>query len=209
MKVLIADDHLVVRKGLKEIVRNMDDVSVVDEAKDGREALAKIEKGGYDIVILDISMPGLSGLDVLHTMKSKNVKAQILILSVHPQEQYAIRALRLGASGYLSKDSAYEELTSAIKKISAGGRYISSDLAEKYLFGKKKDADKTPHERLSEREFQIMCMLAKGKSVTEVAHDLFISDKTVSTHRMRILEKMGMKKNADLMLYAIRNNLIE
>lgn len=209
MKVLIADDHLVVRKGLKEIVRNIDGVSVVDEAKDGREALDKIDKGRYDLVILDISMPGLSGLDVLYTMKSKNVKAQILILSVHPQEQYAIRALRLGASGYLSKDSAYEELTSAIKKISAGGRYISSDLTEKYFFGKKKDANRTPHERLSEREFQIMCMLARGKSVTEVAHDLFLSDKTVSTHRMRILDKMGMKKNADLMLYAIRNGLIE
>lgn len=209
MKVLIADDHLVVRKGLKEIVRNMDEVSIVDEAKNGHEALEKIEKGGYDIVILDISMPGISGLDVLHTMKSKGVKAQILILSVHPQEQYAIRALRLGASGYLSKNSAYEELVSAIKKISGGGRYISSDLAEQYIFGKKRDADKAPHERLSDREFQIMCMLAKGKSITEIAHELFLSDKTVSTHRTRILEKMGMKKNAQLMLYAIRNSLIE
>lgn len=209
MKVLIADDHLVVRKGLKEIVRNIDGVSVVDEAKDGREALDKIDKGRYDLVILDISMPGLSGLDVLHTMKSKNVKAQILILSVHPQEQYAIRALRLGASGYLSKNCAYDELSSAVQKISAGGKYVSSDLAERYFFGKNKDASTTPHERLSEREFQIMCMLARGKSVTEVAHDLFLSDKTVSTHRMRILDKMGMKKNADLMLYAIRNGLIE
>ena len=209
MKVLIADDHLVVRRGLKEIVKNMDGASVVEEAKDGREALDKIETGGYDFIILDISMPGLSGLDILHTLKGKNEKARILVLSVHPQEQYAIRALRLGASGYLSKDSAYEELASAIKKISGRGRYISSDLAEKYIFGKKGDPDKAPHERLSEREFQIMCMLARGKSVLEIARDLFLSDKTVSTHRTRILKKMGMKKNADLMLYAIRNSLIE
>ncbi len=209
MTVLIADDHPVVRKGLRDIVEKMAGVSIVDEAKDGHEALVKIEKGVYDIIILDISMPGLSGLDILQTMKNKNEKAQILILSVHPQEQYAIRALRLGASGYLSKGSAYEELTSAIKKISAGGKYVSSDLAEKYIFDRKRDPDKAPHEKLSEREFQIMCMLAKGKSVMEIARVLFLSDKTISTYRTRILEKMGMKKNAELILYALRNNLIE
>ena len=209
MKVLIADDHLVVREGLKEIVHKLEEVSVVETASDGREALEKIESSGYDLVILDISMPGLSGLDILQTLKAKKIKAHILILSIHPQAQYAIRALHLGASGYLSKDSAYEELASAIRKISAGGRYISADLAEKYVFGDKKDLDRTPHEKLSEREFQIMCLLAKGKSVTEIARDIFISDKTVSTYRARILEKMGMKKNAELMLYAIRNNLIE
>ena len=209
MKVLIADDHLVVREGLKEIVNKLDEVSVVETAGDGREALKKIEKASYDLVILDISMPGLSGLDILQTLKRKNITAHILILSIHPQTQYAIRALRLGASGYLSKDSAYEELASAIRKISAGGRYVSSDLAEKYIFGDKKDLDRAPHEKLSEREFQIMCLLAQGKSVTEIAREIFISDKTVSTYRARILEKMGMKKNADLILYAIRNNLIE
>lgn len=209
MKVLIADDHLVVRKGLKGIVETMDEVSIVDEAKDGHEALARIEEGGYDIVILDITMPGPTGLDILRMMKYKNQKARILILSVHPQEQYAIRALRLGASGYLSKSSAYEELALAIKKISAGGKYVSSDLAEQYIFHKKGDPDKALHERLSDREFQIMCMIAQGKSVLEIARELLLSDKTVSTHRTHILEKMGMKKNADLMLYAIRNSLIE
>ena len=209
MKVLIADDHLVVREGLKEIVNKLDEVSVVDTAGDGREALEKIESSGYDLVILDISMPGLSGLEILQTLKRKNITAHILVLSIYPQTQYAIRALRLGASGYLSKDSAYEELASAIRKISAGGRYISSDLAEKYVFGDKIDLDRAPHEKLSEREFQIMCLLAKGKSVTEIARGIFLSDKTVSTYRARILEKMGMKKNAELMLYAIRNSLIE
>lgn len=209
MKVLIADDHLVVREGLKEIVHKLEEVSIVETASDGREALEKIENARYDLVILDISMPGLSGLDILQSMKRKKITSHVLVLSIHPQAQYAIRALHLGASGYLSKDSAYEELASAIRKISAGGRYISADLAEKYIFDDKKDLDRTPHEKLSEREFQIMCLLAEGKSVTEIARDIFISDKTVSTHRARILEKMGMKKNAELMLYAIRNNLIE
>jgi two-component system invasion response regulator UvrY len=209
MKVLIADDHLVVREGLKEIVNRLEEVSVVETASDGREALEKIERSEYDIVILDISMPGLSGLDILQTLKRERIKPHVLILSIYPQAHYAIRALRLGASGYLSKDSAYEELASAIRKIAGGGRYISSDLAERYVFGDKNVPDQTPHEKLSEREFQIMCLLAKGKSVTEIAHEIFLSDKTVSTHRTHILEKMGMKKNVDLMLYAIRNGLIE
>lgn len=209
MKVLIADDHLVVRKGLSELLKGIDPVTLVDEAKDGREALQKMSEREFDLVILDISMPGPSGLDVLQSIRAKNVKVQILVLSVHPQEQYALRALRLGAAGYLSKDCAYEELALAIKKISAGGRYISSDLAEKYFFGKTGSAGKAPHERLSDREFQIMCMLANGKSVTEISRDLFLSAKTISTHRARILEKMGLKKNAELMLYAIRNGLIE
>jgi two-component system, NarL family, invasion response regulator UvrY len=209
MKILIADDHLVVREGLKEIVTKVDKVSVVETADNGMEALEKIESCRYDLVILDVSMPGLSGLEVLQTLKRKNIKVNILVLSIFPQAQYAIRALRLGASGYLSKDSVYEELASAIKKISSGGRYISADLVEKYLFGDKKDIESTPHEKLSEREFQIMCLLAKGKSVMEIASEIFLSDKTVSTHRARILEKMGMRKNADLTLYAIRNNLIE
>jgi DNA-binding NarL/FixJ family response regulator len=209
MKVLIADDHSVVREGLKLILNKIDKVSAVEEAQDGHEALDKIEKNSYDLVILDISMPGVNGLDILQTMKNKKKKAHVLILSVHPQEQYAIRALRLGASGYLSKNSVYEELVSAIQKVTAGGKYISSALAEKIVFEKKGDLDKTPHEKLSEREFQIMCMIAKGKSLIEIAHELFISDKTVSTYRTRILEKMGMKKNAELTLYAIKNSLIE
>ena len=209
MKVLIADDHSVVREGLKQILDKIDNVSTVEEAQDGHEALDKIEKNSYDLVILDISMPGISGLDILQTMKNRKKKAHVLILSVHPQEQYAIRALRLGASGYLSKSSVYEELASAINKVSAGGKYISSALAEQIVFEKKGDLDKTPHEKLSEREFQIMCMIARGKSLIEIAHELFISDKTVSTYRTRILEKMGMKKNAELTLYAIKNSLIE
>jgi len=209
MKVLIADDHAIVRGGLKQILLKMEEVSAIDETGDGNDALVKIEENDYDLVILDISMPGMSGLDILKTMKDRNETAHVLILSIHPQDQYAIRAIHLGASGYLCKDSIYEEIQDAIKKIAAGGKYISSSLAESIVFDKKEDVNKSPHEKLSDREFQIMCMLARGKSVKEIAAELSISDKTVSTFRSRILEKMGMTKNADLTLYAIRNELIE
>ena len=209
MKILIADDHTVVREGLKIIIKGQIMASIIDEAKDGQEALEMIIKGAYDFIIMDISMPVLSGLDVLQTLKNKGQKEKILILSMHPQEQYAIRVLRLGASGYLSKDSASEELVLAINKISTGGKYISSVIAEKLVFSFNEDPDTLLHETLSEREFQIMLLLAKGIGLTEIGKQLFISDKTVSTYRSRLMEKMGMKKNAELTLYAIKNNLIE
>jgi two-component system, NarL family, invasion response regulator UvrY len=209
MKVLIADDHSVVREGLKQIVIKLDGITQVQEAKDGLEALEKIKKEDYDLVIMDISMPGMSGLDVLQNLKNANIKPRILMLSVHSEEQYAIRAFKLGASGYLSKDSAYEELANAIRKIAGGGKFISLSFAEKMIFDKNDDFDESPHQKLSEREFQVMRMLALGKSVTEVAKELFLSDKTVSTYRSRILEKMNMNKNAELTLYAIKNDLIE
>ncbi len=209
MKILIADDHAIVREGVKQIVRGVPEVKQIDEASDGKEAFSKICEGSYDVVILDISMPEMSGLDVLQRMKDRNIKTKVLMFSFYPQEQYAIRAFKLGASGYLSKDSAFEELALAIQKISKGGKYISSALAEKLIFQDPANEGKAPHETLSEREFQIMILLAKGNSVTEIAHNLFISDKTVSTYKMRVLEKMDMKTNADLTKYALKNNLIE
>jgi two-component system, NarL family, invasion response regulator UvrY len=209
MRILIADDHSIVREGLKQYVKALDDVKLIDEASEGNEAWTKIKDGGYDLVILDVSMPGMSGLDILQKIKERNLPTRVLILSVHPQEQYAYHAFKLGASGYLTKDSASEELTLAIKKITSGGRYIVSTFAEKLAFNGFDSHEKSPHEKLSEREFQVMVMLAKGKSVTEIAKDIFISDKTVSTYRTRILEKMGMKKNAELTIYTIKNNLIE
>jgi len=209
MKILIADDHSIVREGLKQYVKTLDEVKLIDEAVNGNEAWSKIKDGDYDLVILDVSMPGLSGLDVLQKIKERNLKTPVLILSVHPQEQYAIHAFNLGASGYISKDSAFEELTLAIKKIASGGRYIGSAFAEKLAFNGYDSDTHALHEKLSEREFQVMVMLAKGKSVTEISKEIFISDKTVSTYRARILEKMGMKKNAELTMYAIKNNLIE
>jgi two-component system, NarL family, invasion response regulator UvrY len=209
MKILIADDHMVVREGLKQVLRNLNKITLIDEAGNGLEALAKMQKCKYDLIILDISMPGQTGLDILQTLKNRGEKANVLILSVHPEEQYALRALRLGASGYLSKGSAGAELLKAIDKISNGGKYISLNIAEKLAFDFNNQGDRSLHERLSDREFQIMCMLAKGISVLETADHLHISEKTVSTHRSHLLEKMGMKKNAELTLYAIKNNLIE
>ena len=209
MKVLIADDHSIVRKGLKQLVTSMEEISTVAESIDGIETMSKIEKNKYDLIIMDISMPGLSGMDVLKKMKEANNKSSVLILSVHPQEQYAIQAFKLGASGYLCKDSIYEEIQAAIRKILSGGKYISSVLAEKIILSENMDGTGLLHEKLSEREFQIMCMIARGKSVKKISEELLISDKTVSTYRSRILEKMGMNTNADLTYYAIKNNIIE
>lgn len=209
MRILIADDHAIVREGVKQIVKTLPEITLIEEATDGDEAFSKICNTNYDLVILDISMPGMSGLDVLQRMKGRNIETRVLIFSFYPQEQYAVRAFKLGASGYLSKDSAFEELAIAIRRISSGGKYVSAALAEKLIFQDAKMEGKLPHEKLSEREFQVMILLAKGKSVIEIAEEIFISDKTVSTYRRRIMEKMNLKKNADLTIYALRNNLIE
>jgi len=209
MKILIADDHAIVREGVKLIVKTLPEVRLIDEASDGKEALSKLMKNHYDLAILDISMPEISGLDLLQQIKLHNVATRILMLSFHPQEQYAVRAFKLGASGYLSKDSAFDEMAMAIRKIAAGGKYVSAAFAEKLLFNEVSSTNQQLHEALSDREFQVMIMLAKGKSVAEIATEIFISDKTVATYRTRIMEKMQMKKNAELTIYALRNKLIE
>jgi len=209
MKILIADDHSVVREGLKLVLGSSSNLHVVEEAEDGHEALKKITTGEYDFIILDISMPGMSGLDILRVLKSRNLNFNILILSVFPQGQYAIRALELGASGYISKNSATEELMEAIRKISLGEKYISTDVIGKLISDVKNPGAKELHERLSEREFQIMNLIAKGNSNIEIGKQLFISGKTVSTYRARILEKMEMKSNTELALYSYKNHLME
>lgn len=209
MKVLIADDHAIVREGVKNILKSMPEIDLVDVATDGQEAFAKINLNDYDMVILDISMPKLSGLDILQKMKEKGVRANVLILSFYPQEQYAVRAFKLGAAGYISKDSAFEELNLAFRRIASGGKYVSSTLAEKLLFQEIEPDGKKLHEHLSDREFQVMVMLAKGKSLVDIGHEIFISDKTVSTYRSRILEKMGFNNNTELTIYALKNKLFE
>ena len=209
MKILIADDHAIVREGVKLIVKTLPEVKQIDEAADGKEALAKLIKNHYDLAILDISMPEITGLDLLQQIKIHNIDTRVLMLSFHPQEQYAVRAFKLGAAGYLSKVSAFEEMGMAIRKIAAGGKYVSAAFAEKLLFNEVSSTDQQLHESLSDREFQVMIMLAKGKSVSEIASIIFISDKTVATYRARIMEKMQMKKNAELTIYALRNKLIE
>lgn len=209
MQILIADDHSVVREGLKQILKKIPEVRQIDEASNGIHALKMIESSKYDFVILDISLPGMSGLDILKSLKLQNNATRILILSMHPEEQFAVRALKLGALGYVTKDRAGEELLAAIRKISGGGKYVSSELAEYMAFNLDYKIDTILHQKLSEREFQIMILLARGKSSREIAGELFISEKTVGTHRLRIMRKMGMKKNSDLTFYAINNKLIE
>ncbi len=209
MKILIADDHSVVREGLKQILKKLPDVNQIQETTNGIDALKMIESGEYDFIILDISLPGLSGIDILKSLKVQNIFTRILVLSMHPEEQFAVRALKLGAMGYVTKDRAGEELLTAIRKISGGGKYVSTELAEYMAFNTDYKSEIALHEKLSEREHQIMLLLARGKSSREIAGELFISEKTVGTHRLRIMRKMGMKKNSDLTFYAINNKLIK
>jgi len=208
IRILVVDDHTIVRQGLKQILGEEKDMNVVEEASNGQEALQKIGKNEYDCVLLDISMPGRSGLEVLKDIKALRPKLPVLILSMHSEELYAIRALRAGASGYLTKASASEELIGAIRKVAAGRKYVSTSLAEKLAVELDTDASKPPHETLSDREYQVMIMLASGKTVKEIADEVCLSVKTISTYRTRIMEKMNLKKNAELTLYAIQHHLI-
>ncbi len=209
IKILIADDHPIVRQGFKQVLSETADLVVADEAGNGQEVLALVARKDYDVILLDISMPGKNGLEVLKELRITNTKIPVLILSIYPEEQYAIRALKAGASGYLTKASAPEELISAIRKVSRGGKYISSSLAEKIAYELDGDAEKAPHDTLSDREYQILLMIASGKTVSDIADEMCLSVKTVSTYRSRILEKMKMKNNAELTTYAIRNKLVE
>ena len=207
--VLIADDHAIVRKGLIQILRDAPDGFRVDEASSGQEVLERLRAGTYDVVVLDITMPGRSGLDVLAQIKVQYPELPVLILSMHPEDQYAVRALKAGASGYLIKDSAPSELIKAVRKIASGGKYITSAVAERLVVNLENGGDKNPHEKLSDREFEVFIMLAKGKSVKDIANKLFISSKTVHTYRSRILDKMQMKGTAELIHYAIVNHLVD
>jgi DNA-binding NarL/FixJ family response regulator len=182
---------------------------VTDEADNGQEVLNKVSEQHYDVVLLDIAMPGRSGLDVLKQLKSKKPKLPVLMLSVHPEEQYAVRTLKAGASGYLTKGSATDELIAAIRKISTGKKYVSSSLAEKLAFDLDLDHEKPRHEILSDREYQVMSMIASGKTVKEIADELSLSVQTISTYRSRILEKMKMKNNAEIIYYAVKQGLVE
>lgn len=210
MKIIIADDHALIRKGLKEILQQVEGLVLLDEAQNGSELLLKLSQKDYDIIVLDISMPGKSGLDVLKDIRRIKPDIPVLILSVYPEEQYAIRVLKSGASGYLTKDSAPDELVNAIKKIVNGGKYISSSLAEMLATEVKSGGViKMLHENLSDREFQVMKMLAAGKTVKEISEELFLSPKTVSTYRTRIYEKMKFSSKSELTGYAIKNGLID
>lgn len=208
MRILICDDHKIVRVGIRHILQQIKEVKEIEEAGSGKEALALLKMSPVDIVLLDISLPGINGLEVLKIIKSKWKKTNVLLLSMHPQEQYAIRALKLGASGYLTKDTASEELLNAIQKIAQGGKYISASLAENLASYLNNETQNSKHDSLSKREYEIMIQLANGKSLQEIGDELFISNKTVSTYRTRIMAKMGMSKNTELTKYCIANELI-
>lgn len=209
MRILIADDHAVFRRGLKETIGEAFPRVAFGEAKSAQEALEHARVHDWDIVILDISMPGKSGLDILSDLKRLRPRMPILLLSMHPEEQYARRALKAGASGYLTKESVPEELKLAVRKIVAGGRYVSSTLAEKLAYDLRSGADVPVHELLSDREFQVLRMIASGKTVKQIGEEIGLSVKTVSTYRARILEKTGFKTTAELIRYALRAQLVD
>jgi two-component system invasion response regulator UvrY len=209
IKILIADDHRIVREGLKQILAETRDMVVEGEASNTQEVLKKVGEGEYDVLLLDISMPGRSGLDILRQLKSDHAKLSVLVLSMYSEEQYALRALKAGASGYMTKESAPDELIEAIRKVSTGRKYISPTVAEKLAFSLESGDERPPQETLSDREFQVMCMIASGKTIKAIAEELALSVKTVSTYRARILEKMRMNNNAELTHYAIQNKLVE
>ena len=209
MRILIADDHAVVRHGMKQILAAAFKRSVFGEAANSQEALERVWKEPWDVVILDLTMPGRSGLEVLKEIKRERPKLPVLILSMHPEDQFAVRLLKAGASGYMTKESAPEELVGAVNKAVAGGRYVSAALAEKLASLIVHDVQAAPHESLSDREFLILRLIASGKPVGAIARELSLSVKTVSTYRARLLEKMHMSNNSELVHYAFQNQLVE
>ncbi|MCH7820108.1 MAG: response regulator transcription factor [Candidatus Marinimicrobia bacterium] len=209
IKVLIADDHALFREGLKMIIGRHSDIEVSGEASNGQEALEKVWNEEFDVVLLDISMPGRSGIDILKEIKSAKHDFNVLMLSMHPEELYAVRALKAGASGYLTKESAPDELIDAIRRVSMGLKYVTLSLAEKLATELEVDRDKPLHEQLSDREFEVMQMIAKGHTIKEIAERFFLSSNTISTYKSRIFEKMNMKSNADIISYLMEHNLTD
>jgi two-component system invasion response regulator UvrY len=208
IKILIADDHAIIRRGLSHIVACESDMDVVGEAENAQQTLDFLLQQPCDVVVLDINMPGRSGLDVLKEIKHQRPRLPVLILSVHPEEQYGVRVLKAGAAGYLTKESAPEQLVQAIRRVFRGGKYVSESLAETLVFELTSEGGRLPHSSLSDREYEVMLMIASGKTVGEIAGVLSLSVKTVSTYRARLLTKMNMKNNAELTHYVIQNRLL-
>lgn len=209
MRVLIADDHPVVRHGLKQILATDSDMTVVGEARNGTEAMELARSLEWDVAVLDYSMPGRSGLELLAEIKREFPQRPVLVLSMHAEELHARRVLKAGGAGYMNKESAGEELAAAIRKVVGGGRYVSTSLAEKLAAGLATDAQKPPHETLSDREYRVMWLLASGKPINQISKEMFLSPSTISTYRGRILRKLGLATNAELVHYAVKHQLIE
>ncbi|MDO8893310.1 MAG: response regulator transcription factor [Sulfurimicrobium sp.] len=208
IKILIADDHTILRAGLRQIISDCADMSVAGEADNGFDVLAMVREKDWDLLVLDMSMPGKSGIELIKQIKSEKPKLPILILSMHKEEQYAVRSLKAGASGYVCKDSASSQLVQAIRKIAAGGMFISAAVAEHLAMGLASNQDQKPHTLLSDREYQVFQRIAAGEGISEIAHSLNLSVKTVSTHKTRIMQKMNFANTADLIRYAIKHDLI-
>jgi DNA-binding NarL/FixJ family response regulator len=209
IRILIADDHAIVRRGLIEILMRELGGAVCGEAENAQQVLAQVQRHPWDLVILDVNMPGRSGVEVLGDLKRLYPKLPVLVLSMYPEDQYGRRLLKAGASGYMNKDSAPEELIKAIRKVLAGGRYVSPALAEKLVIDLGEPREKAPHESLSDREFEVLRMIASGRTITQIAEELHLSVTTVSTYRARILEKMNMATTAELMHYALVSHLVD
>jgi DNA-binding NarL/FixJ family response regulator len=208
IRVLIVDDHAIVRRGLRALLSHEFHGAAFGEASDAGQALEQLRKEEWDVALLDINLPGKSGLDLLKELKAEWPRLPVLVLSAHSEDQFAVRVLKAGAEGYMTKDTVLEELAKAVSKILAGGRYVSPALAEKLALGVRRDLTRTPHETLSDREYEVMSRIASGKTVTEIAEELSLSAKTISTYRARVLEKLGVKNSAEIVQYAIRNGLV-
>ena len=209
IKVLIADDHALIRKGLKQLLDDTDDMRVMGEAENGMQAIRMVEETTYDVVLLDISMPDKHGIEVLKQLKINRPQLPVLMLSMHPEEQYALRSMKAGAAGYLNKQSAPLQLVTAIRQVASGKKYISTELAEQLANGLSQGYQELLHQTLSNREYQTLCLMATGKKLSEMADIMSLSPKTVSVYRSRLLEKMKLKNNAEAIHYAISNHLIE
>ncbi len=209
IRIVMADDHAIVREGLRRIVASAEDFEVVDEAGDGNEVMRIARERDFDVLVLDLSMPGRSGMELIKLVKAEKPKLRILVLSMHQEQQYAVRAIKAGASGYLTKESAPAQLVQAIRKIASGGAYISAEVAEQLALGAMPGGSSAPHESLSPREFEVFRLLVAGVSVTDIAHQLTLSVKTVSTHKANLMLKMNLANQSDLIRYAMRHGLAE
>ena len=208
-RIVIADDHTIVREGLKQVLAAAGDLTVVAEAKNGGEVMQRVREFDFDVLLLDMSMPGKSGVELIKQVHGEKPKLRILILSMHEEEQYAVRALKAGAAGYLTKESASDLLVAAIRKVAAGGAYITPAVAEQFALGAMADANGPRHATLSDREYQVFLLIARGKSISDIAESLNLSVKTVSTHKANALQKMGLQTSGDLIRYALAHHLVE
>jgi len=209
IRIVVADDHTIVREGLKQVLSAASDLEIVGEAQTGHEVLERVRGLEFDVLLLDMSMPGKSGIELIKQVRSERPKLRILVLSMHQEQQYAVRAIKAGASGYLTKDSAAVQLVAAIRKVAAGGAFITEAVAEQLALGAMPQTGGLPHSALSDREFQVFQLLVSGKAVSEIAEGLNLSVKTVSTHKARIMQKMNMSNPAELVRYAIKHRLID